>query len=202
MTGRSVAYSRSMSRQKLYCYIRAFSFSLLCRLPTIDGVSTGKTCHFPQKKFCQLLKPTKVLIASNTAWSIVNFRAGLIRALVDSGCEVVAVASPDEYVNRLPDLGCRHLSLPIDSKGTHPGRDLLLLWRFWRLLRRQRPDVFLGYTIKPNVYGSLAARGLGIPAINNITGLGAAFAKRNWLRLLVCGLYRLALARSAMVFRF
>ena len=200
MTGRSVAYSRSMSRQKLYCYIRAFSFSLLCRLPTIDGVSTGKTCHLPQKKFCQLLKPTKVLIASNTAWSIVNFRAGLIRALVDSGCEVVAVASPDEYVNRLPDLGCRHLSLPIDSKGTHPGRDLLLLWRFWRLLRRQRPDVFLGYTIKPNVYGSLAARGLGIPAINNITGLGAAFAKRNWLRLLVCGLYRLALARSAMVF--
>ena len=146
------------------------------------------------------MKPAKVLIASNTTWSLVNFRAGLIRTLVDLGYEVIAVASPDKYVDRLPDLGCYFLPLLIDSKGIHPGRDLLLLWRFWRLLRRQKPDVFLGYTIKPNVYGSLAAGRLGIPIVNNITGLGTAFAKRNWLRLLVCGLYRLALTRSAKVF--
>ena len=146
------------------------------------------------------LKSTKVVIASNSAWSIVNFRAGLIGALLDSGCEVVAVASPDEYVARLPELGCRYLPLKIDSKGTHPGRDLLLLWRLWRLLRRERPDIYLGYTVKPNVYGSLAAHALGIPVINNITGLGTVFSKRNWLTLLVRGLYRLALARSAMVF--
>ena len=146
------------------------------------------------------LKSTKVVIASNSAWSIVNFRAGLIRALLDSGFEVVAVASPDEYVARLPELGCRYLPLKIDSKGTHPGRDLLLLWRLWRLLRRERPDAYLGYTVKPNVYGSLAAHALDIPVINNITGLGTVFSTRNWLKLLVRGLYRLALARSAMVF--
>ena len=146
------------------------------------------------------MKSTKVIISFNTAWNIVNFRAGLIRALVDSGYEVVAVASPDEYVARLSDLGCRYLPLPIDSKGTHPGRDLLMLWRLWRLLRCERPDVYLGYTVKPNVYGSLAARALGIPVINNITGLGAVFTRRNWLTLLVRGLYRLALARSGMVF--
>ncbi len=146
------------------------------------------------------LKPKKVVIASNSAWSIANFRAGLIRAMVDVGYEVVAVASPDEYVARLPELGCRYLPLKIDSKGTHPGRDLLLLWRLLRLLRRERPDIYLGYTVKPNVYGSLAARALDIPVINNITGLGVAFIRKNWLKLLVRGLYRLALARSAMVF--
>ena len=146
------------------------------------------------------LKSTKVVIASNSAWSIVNFRAGLIRALMDAGCEVIAVAPPDEYVARLPELGCRYLPLKIDSKGTHPGRDLLLLWRLWRLLRRERPDAYLGYTVKPNVYGSLAARALGIPVINNITGLGAAFVRQNWLTLLVRGLYWLALARSMRVF--
>ena len=146
------------------------------------------------------LKSTKLVIASNSAWSIVNFRAGLIRAMVDVGYEVVAVASPDEYVARLPELGCRYLPLKIDSKGTHPGRDLLLLWRLWRLLRLERPDGYLGYTVKPNVYGSLAARALDIPVINNITGLGVAFIRKNWLKLLVRGLYRLALARSAMVF--
>ena len=146
------------------------------------------------------LKSTKVVIVSNSAWSIVNFRAGLIRALLDSGCEVVAVAPSDDYEPRLFDLGCRYLPLPVDSKGTHPGRDLLLLWRFWRYLRCERPDVFLGFTVKPNIYGSLAARALRIPVINTITGLGASFSKQNWLTLLVRSLYRFVLARSLMVF--
>ena len=113
---------------------------------------------------------------------------------------VVAVAPSDDYAPRLLDLGCSYLPLPVDSKGTHPGRDLLLLWRLWRLLRCERPDLYLGYTVKPNVYGSLAAHALGIPVINNITGLGVIFIRQNWLTLLVRGLYRLALARSAMVF--
>jgi len=142
----------------------------------------------------------KVVIALNTAWNLVNFRAGLIRALVDYGYEVVAVAPPDEYASRLSALGCRFVPLPMDNKGTHPGRDLLLLWRFYRLLRRERPDVYLGYTVKPNVYGSLAAHALGIPVINNIAGLGAVFIKDSWLTRLVRGLYRLALSRSAKVF--
>jgi len=142
----------------------------------------------------------KVLIALNTAWNLVNFRAGLIRGLRDAGYEVVTIAPPDEHVPRLRELGCRFVPLAMDNKGTHPGRDLVLLWRFWRLLRNERPDVFLGYTVKPNVYGSLAAHALGIPVINNIAGLGAVFIKRNWLTGLVQGLYRQALSRSKRVF--
>lgn len=142
----------------------------------------------------------RIMIASNTAWSLVNFRAGLIRALVNAGYEVVAVAPSDEYAVRLSDLGCRYVSLPMDNKGTHPGRDLLLLWRFYLLIRKERPNIYLGFTIKPNVYGSLAARLLRIPVINNITGLGSAFAEENWLSRLVKGLYRLALSRSIRIF--
>src|ERR1035437_1706471 len=123
----------------------------------------------------------KVLIALNTAWNLINFRAGLIRALVARGYEVVAVAPADSYAPRLAALGCRFVPLPMDNQGTHPGRDALLLWRFWRLLRRERPAVYLGYTVKPNVYGSLAARLLGIQVINNIAGLGAVFIKDGWL---------------------
>lgn len=142
----------------------------------------------------------KVVIALNTAWNLVNFRAGLIRALVAAGYEVVAVAPPDEYAPRLAELDCRFVALPMDNKGTHPGRDLLLLWRFFQLLRQERPAVFLGYTVKPNIYGSLAAHLLDIPVINNIAGLGAVFIKESWLTRLVRGLYRLALSRSARVF--
>ncbi len=142
----------------------------------------------------------KVMIALNTAWNLVNFRAGMIRALVAEGYEVVAVAPSDEYAPRLAELGCRFVALPMDNKGTHPGRDLLLFFRFLKLLRRERPDVFLGYTVKPNVYGSLAAHVLGIPVVNNIAGLGAVFIRDNWLTRLVRLLYKIALSRSRHVF--
>jgi glycosyltransferase involved in cell wall biosynthesis len=143
---------------------------------------------------------SKVIIALNSAWNLVNFRAGLIRAMISAGYDVVAVAPPDAHVEGLRALGCRYLPLPVDSKGTHPGRDLKLLLRFWLLLRSERPSVYLGYTVKPNVYGSLAAHALGIPVINNVAGLGAVFIRDTWLTGLVKRLYRLALARSAKVF--
>jgi glycosyltransferase involved in cell wall biosynthesis len=119
---------------------------------------------------------------------------------VAEGYEVVAVAPLDDYAARLEELGCRYVPLAMENIGTHPGRDLMLWWRFYRLLRRERPDVYLGYTVKPNVYGSLAAHALGIPVVNNIAGLGVVFIKGSWLTRLVRGLYRLALRRSTHVF--
>lgn len=129
-----------------------------------------------------------------------NFRAGLIRAMVAAGYEVVAVAPPDGYAPRLVEFGCRYVPLPMDNKGTHPGRDFLLFWRFLQLMRKERPAAYLGYTIKPNIYGSLAAHLLSVPVINNIAGLGTVFIRKGWLTRLVRGLYRLALSRSVKVF--
>ena len=142
----------------------------------------------------------KIVICINTAWNLFNFRAGLIKALVAQGHEVVALAPADEYAPRLTALGCRFVPLHMDNGGTHPVRDALLMWRFLRLLRAERPDVFLGYTVKPNVYGSLAAHWLGIPVVNNIAGLGAVFIRGGWLVRIVRGLYKLALGKSARVF--
>jgi glycosyltransferase involved in cell wall biosynthesis len=142
----------------------------------------------------------KIIIALNTAWNLINFRSGLIRALVFHGYDVIAVAPKDAYSPQLAALGCRFVPIPIDNKGTHPGRDLLLFWRFVRLMRKERPDVFLGYTIKPNIYGSLAAYVSGVPVINNVAGLGTVFIKGGWLNWFVRALYRVALARSCKVF--
>lgn len=142
----------------------------------------------------------KVMICLNTAWNLLNFRAGLIKALVAQGHEVIAVAPYDDYAPRLEALGCRFVALPMDNGGTHPVRDAVLMWRFWRLFRLERPDVYLGYTVKPNVYGSLAGHALGIPVINNIAGLGAVFIRDGWLVRVVRWLYRTALKRSAKVF--
>lgn len=141
-----------------------------------------------------------VVISTNTAWNIFNFRAGLVKALVEHGYEVVALAPHDEYANSLEKLGCRYVELPIDNNGTNPFRDFALLMRYFFALKQIRPVAFLGYTVKPNVYGSLAAQALGIPVINNIAGLGATFIKTNYVTKIVRSLYKMALARAHKVF--
>jgi glycosyltransferase involved in cell wall biosynthesis len=140
------------------------------------------------------------MISNNTSWNVYNFRAGLIRSLTQSGYETVAAAPFDNYSARLSELGCRHIAFAMDNKGTSPLRDALLFFRYLRLLRQLRPDVYLGYTIKPNIYGSLAAHMLGIPVINNVSGLGTAFIRETWLTKVVKLLYWLALRRSHTVF--
>lgn len=142
----------------------------------------------------------KVVISSNTAWSLFNFRAGLIRALVSKGYEVVVVAPYDEYAQKLSSLGCRYIPIHMDNKGANPVRDLLLLLRFLMLLRSESPAVYLSYTVKPNIYGSIAAHFLSIPVVNNIAGLGVVFIKDSILTKIVKMLYRLSLSRSFKVF--
>lgn len=142
----------------------------------------------------------KIVIILNTAWNLINFRSGLLRTLVSHGYEVVAVAPADKYASQISDIGCRFIPLPMDNNGTHPGHDLMLLCRLVRLIRKERPDVFLGYTIKPNIYGSWAAQVSGVPVINNVAGLGMVFIKSSWLNWFVRELYRHAFARSHKIF--
>jgi glycosyltransferase involved in cell wall biosynthesis len=146
------------------------------------------------------LNNKKLIISINAAWNFLNFRAGLVRALVAEGYEVVAVAPPSEYAPRLEELGCRFVSIRMDARSKNPVQDALVLLQYLRILREERPAAFLGFTIKPNVYGSLAAHMLGVPVINNIAGLGVSFSSRNWLNRLVKLLYGRALHQSHTVF--
>ena len=144
--------------------------------------------------------PKKILINVNSAWNLLNFRAGLISELVMLGYEVVAVAPADEYVLKLELLGFRFVNLEMDNQGTNPIRDLLLLWRYWKLLKVEKPDLCLFYTVKPNVFGSLASTIYGSPYINNVAGLGAVFIGGGWLKRVVSTLYKIAFINSSKVF--
>jgi glycosyltransferase involved in cell wall biosynthesis len=141
-----------------------------------------------------------IVLSINTSWNIVNFRGNLIARLQREGYDVVALSPNDGHRAALVALGVRHFTVEIDSKGLSPVRDLMLAVQYLRVLKQVRPVAFLGWTIKPNVYGSLAAHALGIPVINNISGLGTAFIKVGLVTRVVRLLYRTALARSATVF--
>jgi glycosyltransferase involved in cell wall biosynthesis len=142
----------------------------------------------------------KIIISINSAWNIYNFRRGLIGGLAEQGYQVVALAPEDDYAERLKQSGCRFISLDMDCNGTHLARDLSLLKQYYQILRKERPIAYLGYTVKPNVYGSLAAHALGIPVVNNIAGLGTTFINQGVITWVVKLLYRLALSRSHRVF--
>ncbi|WP_198032254.1 MULTISPECIES: glycosyltransferase family 4 protein [unclassified Mesorhizobium] len=143
---------------------------------------------------------SKIIISINTSWNVVNFRKGLIEGLRSHGYDIVIAAPRDEYSSLISAMGCRYVELEMDNSGMSPLRDMALLWRFWLLLRHERPLAFVGFTIKPNVFGSIAANLNGVPVINNISGLGTAFVRGGLLLRIAKALYRVALARSKMVF--
>ena len=141
-----------------------------------------------------------ILVVVNSAWNVVNFRAGLIKGLKEKGFRVVAVAPVDIDRTTLADLGCEFHEVKLLPQSLNPWGDLLFMVNVLWLIKRTRAKACLFYTAKPNVYGSLGARLLGVPYINNISGLGSVFIGEGWLVKLMTFLYRVALKRSSCVF--
>jgi glycosyltransferase involved in cell wall biosynthesis len=153
-----------------------------------------------QEEAINVGKPTKIVVSSNSAWNLVNFRRPVIEALVAAGYEVIAVAPADGAEPRLTALGVRFWDIRMRGAGTSPFEDSRLLLDYLRLIRAERPAMFLGFTAKPNIYGSLAAQLAGVPVAATISGLGSAFLKGGLLGGLLLRLYRLALSRAQAIF--
>lgn len=141
-----------------------------------------------------------VALSINTAWNLVNFREGLIRALLSLGYEVFCLAPTESYSQQLREWGCTVIDLPMQGQGTNPWQDFKLFWRYRAVLKRLRPVAYLSWTIKPNIYGGLAARSVGIPQLANVSGLGSTFLGGGALAKFTQLLYRVALARTHTVF--
>lgn len=142
----------------------------------------------------------RVAIVINTSWNIYNFRLGLIGSLKEAGIEVHTIAPKDAYTELLVTNGCIHTSLKMDNTGSNPFRDFGLFFRLWRIYRCIKPDMIFHFTIKPNIYGTLAASLLRIPVINNVSGLGTVFIQKNMISSLVLMLYRFAFRFPEIVF--
>lgn len=145
----------------------------------------------------------KIILVARTSWSLYNFRSGLMRALVGRGAEVVVGGvGGDIYEQKLRDLGGRFRNLHIDQGGTNPLSDIMLLLSLYRWYKTEAPHAVHHFTIKPVIYGSIAAHLAGVPKIiNTITGLGYVYSKKGgMLRWIVGRLYRIALQFSTHVF--
>ena len=136
----------------------------------------------------------------NTSWNIYNFRMSLIRALISEGHEVHTIAPKDDFTPLLEAEGCRHHNVRMDSRGANPIKDSALIAELFFIYRNIRPEIILQYTIKPNIYGTLAAAMLKIPVINNVCGLGTVFLKDNLVSAIAIWLYRISFRFAHKVF--
>lgn len=140
-----------------------------------------------------------MIVSANTYWNIRNFRERLLAAIADRGYQLI-IAVPDA-ANREPlPFDAEVVAIRVDRGGLNPVRDFLLFLGYLRLMIRYRPVAALGFTVKPNLYGALAARLAGVSFIANVSGLGTAFIGGGLLQRLVTSLYRLCFRRCHIVF--
>jgi len=142
----------------------------------------------------------RIAIVLNTSWNIYNFRMNFVCSLLDKGYEVHTIAPYDDYTHLLQEAGCIYHKVRMDSRGANPIKDSALIMELFMIYRKIKPDFILHYTIKPNVYGTLAASLLKIPVINNVCGLGTVFLKDNLVSLVAMALYKISFRFADKVF--
>lgn len=149
------------------------------------------------------LQGRTVLVVSRCAWTLFNFRLPLMRALMQAGARVIALgAGGDGYEPRLLAAGIDYRPIPVARHSLNPLADLALVSALVSIIRRERPSVVHCFTIKPAIFGTIAARICGVPArVVTITGLGHAFTSAGTLlNRIVTSLYRRALRGAHLVY--
>ena len=142
----------------------------------------------------------KVAIVLNTSWNIYNFRMGMVQSLINEGVEVYAIAPRDDYSELLEEAGCKYVEVKMDSRGANPFKDSMLILELRKIYKDIRPDLIFHFTIKPNIYGTLAATSLNIPVVNNVCGLGTVFLKEGIVSKVAVAMYRLAFKYPKKIF--
>lgn len=141
----------------------------------------------------------RIAIGYNTSRYAYHFRRNLIQSLIKEGHHVYVFAPTDEYSEKLTSIGATHVHISM-----HPGlsfiSDARTFFGFLKPMIALRISCYLGYTIKPNVLGVLAANMVGAKIICNIAGLGHAFAKKSKFQWIATKLYKLSLSKASVVF--
>ncbi len=142
----------------------------------------------------------KILFLVNHDIVIYNFRREIVERLISYGHKVYISSPYGERIDDLVKMGAIFFNIKINRHGMNPKEELRILNDYKKLLKEVEPDICLGFTIKPNIYGAIAAQKLGIPFVANITGLGTSIQNGGIKQRIVISLYRYSLKRVQKVF--
>lgn len=180
-------YVKHMSfRMDAICFVRTI-FSVL----KSEGVVEGGTGELSKKK-------DKILIITNHSYMLYQFRRELIQKLLEKYEIVISmpfVKKEDEFQK----LGCRCIETEVDRRGINPVTDFKLLKTYSKIIKSEKPNLVITYSIKPNIYAGIVCRFKKIPYAANVQGLGTAF-QRKGLAFFVTMLYKFAFRKVKTVF--
>jgi len=147
----------------------------------------------------------KIILFANTDWYLYNFRLTLAKELRKQGHEVILLSPPGDFHERLETQGFSWIPFPLSRQGINPFNELKTIWHLIRVYQQIHPDIVHHFTIKPVIYGSLAAHTLEVPGIiNSITGLGHLFIDSGFITRILLKLakwlYRFSLRRTQVIF--
>ena len=141
-----------------------------------------------------------VMIIVNAVSNLVNFRHELILELIDRGYGVIIVSPSGDELKTYEELGCKIIEQSVNRHGKNVLQDITLMMKYFQYVRQWKPFCVLTYTIKPNLYGGFVSRVLRVPYLINITGLGVAFIKQDFMTSVIIHMYRRVLKHAKCVF--
>lgn len=142
----------------------------------------------------------KIILNANNGFVIYNFRYNLMKKLEKQGYAIICMAGKDSSMEEIENNGWKFIDSNLDRRGTNIFNDLKLFLFYLKIFKKEKPKYILNFTIKPNIYGTLAAKLVGIPVINNVTGLGDIFDKDNLTSKIVKLLYKTSFKYPKKVF--
>lgn len=144
----------------------------------------------------------KILFVDNSLTGLINFRIDVAEYFFLKGYEVVLcypVETAEKGLEKRIPNGIKTAPVHCQPSGTNIIRDTIYAMTLFQLYKKERPDVVFHYTIKPNIYGTLAAKALRIRVVDMVAGLGYVFTKRGIPGGVVLALYKFALRRADRV---
>lgn len=146
------------------------------------------------------MEKKRILFLANHFITLFSFRKELINRMLEEGHELFLSLPESEENEYFEKLGCKIVPTIIDRRGMNPVKDLKLIRQYKKIIKEVNPDIIFSYTIKPNIYGTMASNGTGKKHVCNITGTGATFLKRSVVSTICEMLYRMSVKKCYKVF--
>ncbi len=127
----------------------------------------------------------KIILFSNTSWSLYNFRKNLICEFIKKKFKVFIISNRDETTKKLIKIGCNFHHIKMQRRGDKIFTEIFTLINIYKIINQIKPDILLNFTIKPIIYGSLISRSLNIKTLNTLDGLGASFEISKFKKLIL-----------------
>mgnify|MGYP000162131017 CR=1 FL=1 len=146
---------------------------------------------------------TKVIININILWGILKFRHDLIIGLLNKGHEEVIIGALDDFSDNTMDLinelKIKYYVVNMDRAQINPIKDILYLLKLISIYMNEKPSIILNYTVKPNIYGTIAAALTNNKSMATVNGLGSAIIKESYLSKILQLMYKFAFKFSNVV---